>query len=136
MNLWFYSCLRFGLNTYVYAPKDDAKHRSRWRDLYSHEESAELTQLIYLSKRYGIKFVYALSPGLDITYSSEKDFNTLKRKFDQVTESLLSLLIHRKFFRSQVLDVNIGRYYSMILKMKCHNKIKIVLHLLLMLKLH
>ncbi len=28
------SCLRFGLNTYVYAPKDDAKHRSRWRDLY------------------------------------------------------------------------------------------------------
>ena len=72
------------MNTYVYAPKDDTKHRSRWRDLYSHEESAELTQLIYLSKRYGVKFVYALSPGLDIIYSSEKDFNALKRKFDQV----------------------------------------------------
>jgi len=76
--------LRFGLNTYVYAPKDDAKHRSRWRDLYSHEESSELSHLIHIAKRYGIKFVYALSPGLDITYSSGKDLAALKRKFDQV----------------------------------------------------
>jgi protein O-GlcNAcase/histone acetyltransferase len=76
--------MRFGLNTYVYAPKDDVKHRSRWRDLYSPDESNELIQLIQISKRYGIKFVYALSPGLDIIYSSEKDLNILKRKFDQV----------------------------------------------------
>ncbi len=76
--------MRFGLNTYVYAPKDDTKHRSRWRDLYSPEESSELSQLIHMSKRYGIKFVYALSPGLDITYSSEKDLSALKRKFHQV----------------------------------------------------
>ncbi len=79
-----FSCMRFGLNTYVYAPKDDVKHRSRWRDLYSPDESNELIQLIQISKRYGIKFVYALSPGLDIIYSSEKDLNILKRKFDQV----------------------------------------------------
>jgi protein O-GlcNAcase/histone acetyltransferase len=72
------------LNTYVYAPKDDAKHRSRWRDLYSHEESFELSQLIQISKRYGVKFVYALSPGLDITYSSDKDLTALKRKLNQV----------------------------------------------------
>ncbi len=76
--------MRFGLNTYVYAPKDDAKHRSRWRDLYSSEESSELSHLIHIAKRYGMKFVYALSPGLDITYSSEKDLTALKRKFDQV----------------------------------------------------
>jgi len=44
----------------------------------------ELSQLIHIAKRYGIKFVYALSPGLDITYSSEKDLNALKRKFNQV----------------------------------------------------
>ena len=78
------SCLRFGLNTYVYAPKDDAKHRSRWRDFYTNEESNELTQLIHIAKQYGIHFIYALSPGLDINYSSEKDLNFLKRKFDQV----------------------------------------------------
>ena len=84
-----FSCLRFGLNTYVYAPKDDVKHRSRWRDLYSYEESVELSQLILAAKRYGIKFVYAISPGLDIVYSSEKDLNALKRKLDQVRYSIL-----------------------------------------------
>ncbi len=78
------SCLRFGLNTYMYAPKDDAKHRSRWRELYTNEESNELNHLINLSKQLGINFIYALSPGLDICYSSEKDLNALKRKFNQV----------------------------------------------------
>ncbi|CAF3441569.1 unnamed protein product [Rotaria sp. Silwood1] len=81
----FEYCLRFGLNTYVYAPKDDVKHRSRWRDLYSNEESSELNQLIHIAKRYGIKFIYALSPGLDIIYSSEKDLTALKRKFNQLS---------------------------------------------------
>ena len=28
-----------GMNTYMYAPKDDAKHRAFWRDLYSVEEA-------------------------------------------------------------------------------------------------
>lgn len=28
---------RFGLNTYMYAPKDDFKHRVYWRELYSVE---------------------------------------------------------------------------------------------------
>lgn len=80
----FSSCLRFGLNSYVYAPKDDLKHRSKWRDLYSNDELAELAQLINYSKRCGLSFIYALSPGLDLTYSSEKDLLCLKRKFDQV----------------------------------------------------
>lgn len=32
---------RWGLNTYLYAPKDDYKHRMYWRDLYSAEEAGE-----------------------------------------------------------------------------------------------
>ena len=28
-----------GMTTYMYAPKDDAKHRAFWRDLYSVEEA-------------------------------------------------------------------------------------------------
>lgn len=31
-----------GLNTYMYAPKDDYKHRAYWRDLYSVEEAGVL----------------------------------------------------------------------------------------------
>ena len=30
-----------GLNTYMYAPKDDCKHRAFWRDLYSVEEAGK-----------------------------------------------------------------------------------------------
>lgn len=30
-----------GLNTYLYAPKDDCKHRAMWRDLYSVEEAGK-----------------------------------------------------------------------------------------------
>ena len=35
-----------GLNTYVYAPKDDAKHRVYWREPYSVEESG-ITLIVY-----------------------------------------------------------------------------------------
>ena len=68
----------------MYAPKDDDKHRSRWRDLYDEHQANELNQLIHLAKQNGIDFLYALSPGLDIDYSSENDFNALTNKFDQV----------------------------------------------------
>lgn len=34
---------KWGLNTYLYAPKDDYKHRMYWRDLYSAEEAGEHT---------------------------------------------------------------------------------------------
>ena len=31
-----------GLTTYLYAPKDDHKHRLHWRELYTKEEAGEL----------------------------------------------------------------------------------------------
>lgn len=74
------------MDSYVYAPKDDYKHRAYWRDLYTVEEAENLTGLITAAKEHGIVFYYALSPGLDITYSSPKEMSTLKRKLDQVSE--------------------------------------------------
>lgn len=29
---------KWGLNTYLYGPKDDLKHRLLWREMYSQEE--------------------------------------------------------------------------------------------------
>lgn len=77
---------KHGMDSYVYAPKDDYKHRAYWRDLYTVEEAENLTGLITAAKEHGIAFYYALSPGLDITYSSPKEMSTLKRKLDQVSE--------------------------------------------------
>lgn len=42
--------------------------------------------LISAAKEAGIVFYYALSPGLDMTYSSQKEIATLKRKLDQVSQ--------------------------------------------------
>lgn len=41
---------KWGLNTYLYAPKDDYKHRMFWRELYSVEEAGNLSDsfLFYL----------------------------------------------------------------------------------------
>uniref|UniRef100_A0A4W4EH46 protein O-GlcNAcase n=1 Tax=Electrophorus electricus TaxID=8005 RepID=A0A4W4EH46_ELEEL len=77
---------RWGLNTYLYGPKDDLKHRLLWREVYSTEEEAQLKALISEAEMRGLKFVYALSPGQDIVFSSSSDLTLLKRKLRQVAE--------------------------------------------------
>uniref|UniRef100_A0A182IZD6 protein O-GlcNAcase n=1 Tax=Anopheles atroparvus TaxID=41427 RepID=A0A182IZD6_ANOAO len=77
---------QWGMDSYIYAPKDDYKHRAYWRELYTVEEADHLTGLITAAHEQGINFYYALSPGLDITYSSSKEVATLKRKLDQVSQ--------------------------------------------------
>lgn len=77
MRLW-------GLNTYLYAPKDDLKHRTRWREFYSATESTALKTLIHICRRQGIRFVYAIAPGLDLRHSSSADASTLRRKIGQL----------------------------------------------------
>ena len=39
---------KMDMNTYLYAPKDDSKHRMYWRDLYSVEEAGKLETLMQL----------------------------------------------------------------------------------------
>uniref|UniRef100_A0A182MJ35 protein O-GlcNAcase n=1 Tax=Anopheles culicifacies TaxID=139723 RepID=A0A182MJ35_9DIPT len=77
---------QWGMDSYIYAPKDDYKHRAYWRELYTVEEADHLTGLITAAHEQGINFYYALSPGLDITYSSAKEVSVLKRKLDQVSQ--------------------------------------------------
>ncbi|XP_011790885.1 PREDICTED: protein O-GlcNAcase isoform X2 [Colobus angolensis palliatus] len=78
--------VKWELNTYLYAPKDDYKHRMFWREMYSVEEAEQLMTLISAAREYEIEFIYAISPGLDITFSNPKEVSTLKRKLDQVSQ--------------------------------------------------
>uniref|UniRef100_A0A665UWL1 protein O-GlcNAcase n=1 Tax=Echeneis naucrates TaxID=173247 RepID=A0A665UWL1_ECHNA len=77
---------RWGLNTYLYGPKDDLKHRLLWREVYSPEEEVQLRTLILEAQSRGLRFVYALSPGQDIVFSSACDLTLLKRKLRQVSD--------------------------------------------------
>ena len=46
MTKGFYSGFRlkkWGMDSYLYAPKDDYKHRAYWRELYMVEEAEHLT---------------------------------------------------------------------------------------------
>nr|WP_281199109.1 beta-N-acetylglucosaminidase domain-containing protein [Micromonospora pallida] len=58
-----------GLDTYVYAPKNDPYHRSRWREAYPAEDLAHLAELVERARVLGIRFVYAISPGLDMRFA-------------------------------------------------------------------
>ncbi|XP_051894457.1 protein O-GlcNAcase isoform X2 [Pristis pectinata] len=75
---------KWGLNVYMYGPKDDLKHRLLWRETYSVEESAQLKALVLAAQDCGVEFVYAISPGQDITFSSSCDLTLLKQKLRQV----------------------------------------------------
>ena len=67
----------WGMNRYVYAPKDDARHRARWREPYPDDEAARLGELAAAARAAGVEFTYALHPGLDIVHSEERDHAAL-----------------------------------------------------------
>ncbi len=73
-----------GLNTYVYGPKDDLKHRADWRSEYTAGELDELCEVVALCRQRGIRFVYALGPGLDIGYTAPEDREALRRRWSQL----------------------------------------------------
>lgn len=44
----------------------------------------QLVALISAAKQHDVEFIYAISPGLDVTFSNPKEVAALKRKLDQV----------------------------------------------------
>ena len=44
----------------------------------------DLKQLVSAAEKCHINFVYALSPGLDVIYSSKSDVDAIKAKLNQV----------------------------------------------------
>ena len=80
-------CCRHNLNAYIYAPKDDPYHRDKWRVPYPSEKISELKNLVEVAKQNGVRFIFAISPGLDLNYNGSKgdeDFKFLMRKIDSM----------------------------------------------------
>ena len=74
------------MNTYLYAPKEDLKHRHHWRDPYAQLEADGLAALIRDAHDHDVNFVYALAPGLDIVHSSEADRTALLAKLSSLAK--------------------------------------------------
>lgn len=75
-----------GMNAYVYAPKDDPKHRQRWREPYGPDEMAGFGALAAHCGDHGIELGLAISPGLDIAYDDPGDRAALLEKLRPFTD--------------------------------------------------
>jgi protein O-GlcNAcase/histone acetyltransferase len=75
---------KWGMNRYLYAPKDDLKHRACWRQLYDPADIQELTRLIRAARRHGVTFIYAIGPGLDLRFASAADASALQARLQQL----------------------------------------------------
>ena len=74
-------CAERGMADYVYAPKDDPKHRERWRDAY---DAAELAGFERFASEGRLRLGFAISPGLSIDGDDPDDRAALAAKVDQV----------------------------------------------------
>lgn len=74
-------CHQRGMTHYVYAPKDDPKHRERWRDSYG---DGKLQGFARLAGEGTLEVGFGISPGLSIDYDSSDDRAALAAKIDQV----------------------------------------------------
>lgn len=75
---------KYRMNTYMYAPKDDAYHRHKWREPYPKEDLERLVELIELAQENLIDFYFCISPGNDFNYTKEEDFEALYQKIDAI----------------------------------------------------
>jgi hyaluronoglucosaminidase len=73
-----------GLDTFVYAPKNDAFHRERWREPYPPEALADLRATAAAARAAGVRFLWAVSPVLDVCYSCSRDRRLLRAKLAQL----------------------------------------------------
>jgi hyaluronoglucosaminidase len=69
-----------GMNTYLYAPKDDPYHRTRWRLPYPKTNWHELLRLIRAAQAERIDFVYGFHPGEGLYFGDDRAVGILLRK--------------------------------------------------------
>ena len=89
--------MKFGgdykMNQYIFAPKDDPYHNSKWRELYPEEDLESIKQLAKVGNETKNRYVYALHPFMSnaIRFNSEEnyqaDLDIIKAKFSQLLEA-------------------------------------------------
>lgn len=101
-----------GMNLYIYGPKNDRQHRSRWREPYPDRELAKFAATAEVAREAGVRFCYAVAPGVSMRYSDEADFALLCAKlgalydvgvrdfsilFDDISAALIDAADRRAF---------------------------------------
>ncbi|MDO4259490.1 MAG: beta-N-acetylglucosaminidase domain-containing protein [Actinomycetaceae bacterium] len=71
------------LNTFVLAAKHDTRLRANWRRPLSPESLAEFGELSREASTHHVDLVAAISPGVDICYHSDEDYQTLVDRLEE-----------------------------------------------------
>lgn len=69
-----------GMDSYVYAPKGDPKHRSAWREPYAAADLDAFRDLAAVGAAVGVRCGFAISPGLDLDPDAPGDRAALRAK--------------------------------------------------------
>ncbi|MGG7178268.1 beta-N-acetylglucosaminidase domain-containing protein [Clostridium paraputrificum] len=83
----------FKMNQYIFAPKDDPYHNSKWRELYPEEKLAEIAELAKVGEESKNRYVYSLHPYMSnpVRHGSEgtyqEDLEIIKKKFIQLMDA-------------------------------------------------
>ena len=73
------------MNVYIYGPKDDAYHKSKWREEYPAAQAAKITEYVNAAKANKVEFVWAIHPGEDIQWN-QTDRNNIVNKLKAMCE--------------------------------------------------
>lgn len=83
----------FKMNAYVFAPKDDPYHNSKWRELYPEADLVKVKELTQMGIKTKNRFVYTLhvfmhdSFRFDTEDNYTTDLNIVKAKFQQLYDN-------------------------------------------------
>jgi hyaluronoglucosaminidase len=72
-----------GMNTYLYAPKDDPYHQKLWRKPYPKSVWNKLLGLMQRARNQQIEFVYCFHPGANLCFSDDLPIRLLIRKAER-----------------------------------------------------
>ncbi len=76
----------FKMTSYVFAPKDDPYHTSKWRELYPEEEIAAIAEMVEVGNSVKCRFVWTAHPFMGGFNSNDVDgeIESLLAKFEQL----------------------------------------------------
>lgn len=76
----------FKMTSYVFAPKDDPYHTSKWRELYPEAEIAAIAEMVEVGNATKCRFVWTAHPFMGGFNSNDVDgeIEALLNKFDQL----------------------------------------------------
>jgi hyaluronoglucosaminidase len=83
-------CHERGMSHYVYAPKDDPRHRAQWREPYGPTELEGFARLLAADT---LRLGFAVSPGLSIDYESGADRSALLVKCAALVDLGVDLIV-------------------------------------------